>query len=435
MIFSGNILLALVFILTLTAGACKTTGPLAGRPKHIIGRTSVDPEPSVATCVQTEENPAGVAYIKGLAEWIMKKNPDTFKGPYAPNQFCYRVIPQPDINSSANVALKYISVTAGLLRLDNATDADIAAVIAHELAHITLQHTARAPVKEEMPADYDPVEGQRRIDTRAAWTKKVAESRQQLVKSSIREKIAAEIAKLTNDPKILAHFAQRVEVKNMSDWNRVAREFSKQKNIADYREDEFVEAWKDLDRISIQFDDLLGAAPLLRNYVMTGSEECLANQDCQYRKTFRTILIYSEKIIKTSVAKTVSITLLPQDDPNQYAPYAQWKEQQADEVGFELYLRAGLAHSRYTSFVEQMMKNNGSLEKCKSLVQDQKVTPNRLTTDFMDVHPDFCFRYNNITVSEMTTHSHVYSELKASAVIETIPGLEGQLAKAVAETH
>jgi hypothetical protein len=61
---------------------------------------------------------------------------------------------------------------------------------------------------------------------------------------------------------------------------------------------------------------------------------------------------------------TCGIHLDPKDDPNHYAPWMQWMEQQADEVGFELYLRAGLSAAHYTTFLESLMVADKKFDIC-----------------------------------------------------------------------
>src|SRR5690606_20423390 len=71
------------------------------------------------------------------AEYIMAANPATFTDVYDPRKFCYDVSPSLELNAYA--AASTITVNIGTLK-GAFHDAEIAAVLSHELAHITMQH-------------------------------------------------------------------------------------------------------------------------------------------------------------------------------------------------------------------------------------------------------------------------------------------------------
>ena len=47
----------------------------------------------------------------------------------------------------------------------------------------------------------------------------------------------------------------------------------------------------------------------------------------------------------------------------------------------------------------------------------------RITDDYVDGHPPYCFRYENLTVEEMATHQMEYAPLISKAVLRSIPEL------------
>ena len=119
--------------------------------------------------------------------------------------------------------------------------------------------------------------------------------------------------------------------------------------------------------------ELLESSQTLNAYVQNGPEICLLSHDCSDKKILRHLINFSKSHIKPGIQATVGLTLAANDDPNQYAPYIQWTEQQADEVGFEIYLRAGLNPDRFTTYLEQMMKSDQSFAECVDKIQKHRM--------------------------------------------------------------
>ncbi|HYX31468.1 MAG TPA: M48 family metalloprotease [Oligoflexus sp.] len=75
---------------------------------------------------------------------IIEKNPNTFKGPYSPTAFCVQfktndpVLGSTSPNASANPGSGLLTFNAPVLS-EVPNDASLAAVIAHELAHVTIR--------------------------------------------------------------------------------------------------------------------------------------------------------------------------------------------------------------------------------------------------------------------------------------------------------
>ena len=69
----------------------------------------------------------------------MKSNSQTFNGPYHASRFCIGVIFDPSFNAWAMSQYREVGFNTGsFAKIQN--DAEVAAIMAHELAHITMQH-------------------------------------------------------------------------------------------------------------------------------------------------------------------------------------------------------------------------------------------------------------------------------------------------------
>jgi hypothetical protein len=412
---------------------CKTINAPYAKPKHIFGRTAISPSSSEISCEDGKTHPEAVRYVRQVASWMMQKNPETFGGPYSPSHFCFAVGSSVGMNASASVENKKIFVSIDLLKMESAKDADIAAVLAHELAHITMQHKQREPDAVDFPADYDPVEGNRRLEVLAKWKAAVHASRSELVHKAEEAKVFADATVVMRDSKILARLRSNNPPQDSGQYEESAKAISKL--LGAYPEvianpiAHTLESWQFLDLLSMNLHELLESSQTLNAYVQNGPEICLLSHDCSDKKILRHLINFSKSHIKPGIQATVGLTLAANDDPNQYAPYIQWTEQQADEVGFEIYLRAGLNPDRFTTYLEQMMKSDQSFAECVDKIQKHTITPSRNLSDVIDAHPAFCFRYHDIKVSEMKLHDADYKSLILNATLETIPGLEGILQK------
>jgi hypothetical protein len=98
---------------------------------------------ATVSCVQEARAPelrAARALIQRIAAQIMQRNPEVFRGDLEPSQIC--VVPNLDLGQRAwaETDKRRISIEAGMvLRVQN--EAQLAFVIAHELAHVALRHT------------------------------------------------------------------------------------------------------------------------------------------------------------------------------------------------------------------------------------------------------------------------------------------------------
>jgi len=127
------ILVAACFLL----GACKSIKQSSSALQHNWGETE---RSGHALNCQDEESfdPFFQAYIHKHIARIASENPTVFKSDLAADKFCVMPIDAPDVDAGASFDGTLV-INTGLL---NATDSDaqFAAAIAHELAHVTLNH-------------------------------------------------------------------------------------------------------------------------------------------------------------------------------------------------------------------------------------------------------------------------------------------------------
>jgi hypothetical protein len=135
-------------IISISVYGCKPR-PNLSEAKHVWGETAVSRSTPLDACeVETDAQfPLAKAFIANLAEQLMRANPSTFKGTFDPKAFCFGVMDRPDVfpgpfgevNGMAFPWSGFVLITPKTF-LHAETEADVASIIAHELSHITRQH-------------------------------------------------------------------------------------------------------------------------------------------------------------------------------------------------------------------------------------------------------------------------------------------------------
>lgn len=290
---------------------------------HDFGDTSRSRQ-ILASCQQrnSEEFREFDTYLQDIGHFIMENNPASFRGDFAPNKFCFDAIDDERFGGSAAHTGR-IRLTIGMIAASE-NDAQVAAVIAHELAHVTMGHVYGAlhPIVESQPRwgelyehsirIYDALEKQEELLNRTSGD----EQRQ------IQERIAA--------------------------LNRELQLIS----------DEMIEF----------------ASSIL------GSQEIVAN----------------------------------------------WKEQEADEVGYELYLRAGFLPSQFGWFFSSTQSEE-ERSRCQAILAEAQNNPVLAPYRGTEAHPHFCWRLYNIDILEAIAHREDYAPFKERATSINI--LEGRHAQ------
>ncbi len=92
-----------------------------------------------------------------------------------------------------------------------------------------------------------------------------------------------------------------------------------------------------------------------------------------------------------------------------------WYEQEADEVGFEFYLKAGFEPTLY-QWAKPGAVPDFDLAKCRAKIKLGATDPAQLPRRGSGSHPDYCWRLYDIEVLEGKRHREDYAELRKGAV-------------------
>jgi hypothetical protein len=133
---------ALILLFTLV-----TTAPASAHPWGRLTRPLASPP---GPCAEKTDHPKTRAYLRALLEKLVAGSPELFKSPFEAIQFCLKIVVDPRYDGASVSPSREISVGTGLLTKKD-DDAKLAAVLAHELSHMLLQHAGAFSLRTAIP--------------------------------------------------------------------------------------------------------------------------------------------------------------------------------------------------------------------------------------------------------------------------------------------
>jgi hypothetical protein len=390
--------------LVLTLMHCGVEGEKS-RQSHIIGQTTYQRTQALASCKTkaSSEHPIVRDYIQKIVNHIIEKNPNTFKGPYSPTAFCVQfktndpMLGSTSPNASAEPGSGLLTFNPPVVN-EVPNDASLAAVIAHELAHVTMDHSRSEP---------DVVKNNAEMQKLKAEQSKLSKEKEDLMEKSLPQfrSLFQQISIALEDPGLEA---LKDEVVKELDYLTTSIQDTEAKITAGT-----AEAWARsslLDDYGYYFEEF---SSLAQSY----------SQVTVVKTLLADIKIVQDPIdaLNTSIRsnrdeqKTLSDQLLGGKNAS-----ANWREQEADEVGYELYLRAGLNSSLYTWIHGYFLRQQSGKSEaaCETLLEKGEI-PDRGRQS----HPSSCWRIYDINFLESGLHKKDYEPLLPGATQETLfPG-------------
>lgn len=431
--------LPLSLLLTTTACQLRKTG--SSELEHTFGQTRRDPVPGIEDCRgktieqlspgAKSEVKEGTLYLRKVADQIMRANPNTFKDAYAPEKICVFVTTGGEVNAAASHEKRTVIFQAGMLRVAG-SDAEVASVVAHELSHITMQHTHASQYEELLS---NPV-----------WKKQGK--------------------KLETELKQLQDKAQ-AKIKEQDGWQEKANALHEKMNAAapvtlreererlDLQKQKLIQ---ELDATAMTIADenplaevyrrfFYAVQPALpRRFPIPRDESVLKEtfNDAMVKTSISRIKSHNEEVRKLNAAERLKLPAEWDEydkllDQIEKAPGVledigralaskkdeikslqeklvggalyNWAEEEADDVGLELYLRAGWSPAFYSEiFRKQSISKKEDVAACQALL-GSRTGPDR----GMGPHPASCWRIYNATVLEMRDHKIPYKEILTKA--------------------
>lgn len=417
-----------LFAAMLMSYACG--GPRDSDLMHVLGETRKAPAQALENCqtdarFKTPSNAA--AYLRDIARQIMVANPSTFSGEYAFENFCFAVAETPAVNAYALPNNRGVVFNTGIFKIFQ-NDADVAAILSHELAHVTRQHT-NAP-HEKLAAN-------------ATW-------------QNLNRQLSPLVAKedtLYDGIRVLQEESDRRE--NALD-ETASDEIRKKRETLMYRQSQLMQAvavtagaLTDDEESSAFFELNDGVLPAVPRAIYT-KELAATNQklstatQAKWATLLKDIQAFNQEVTAVNQAEA-------QANATRWAPFQaaqdklnakmlelyplqkqitdvrgqldraasqilgearfNWAEEEADDVGLELYLRSGFMPVYYSGMFEKLAINEpdqvNTIAQCRTDVAMRKLVPARGA----GTHPASCWRVYNALIQEMDDHKSAYDAL------------------------
>lgn len=458
---SKIVLGALVF--GLGASACKQRQDTSD-VKHVFGQTA-RPGEKRAACDQDKQKNFDLVvdtYLRDLMEYIAAANPQTFKGQLDVSNICINGSKEAIINAHAQPGTQRVVVDAGLL-LAASNDAQVATVVAHELAHVTMQGEHREEVPPAVAEHPDWAKFKESYDTRCS-------------KLSLD---AASLVAENGDPFVAAMQTATIFVDAVSPELRkrhaeVLNEFLKISNgvmshpqiapldrstlfqkLGPIPEPEPREQEGDVPaigarafdgdpdedvKIKVSNPEIITkatasieawnkkAAELLKDLQEAAPEEYKEWRDA--RERMAEIDKKGSVIFARMQLLDDEFTQFIETIAGQNTRY-NWREAQADEVGYELFLRAKFDPNETVWYAKRKLGPE-QWEKCLN----EHIKPGKAPGRFDQTHPAACWRAYNYLYLEPKVHADHYASLfKAAKVTTAIDGGLDEVKKVLTEKH
>lgn len=435
---------SIILVVSLVASGCRVSSS-SGELDHVLGQTRRAPAGEFKDCQQNEEFASQaselrdfVVYLRALAVEIARANPQTFSGDYDITKFCFAVV-KGDTNAYARPDSRLVVFRTDIFKIFD-TDATAASVMAHELAHVTMQHSlvphdklannatwrqlkdeigTLVARKTSIEAKTDPLRDrvtavQQDLAARASAEEAAAREALDAEAQSLSERIFKLTMALApnDDPSDLFATADAI-------IPALPRTISARPIPATLRgisKPDIAETWRQM-AAAIQAFNAKVKAQNEKEAATNGAlwqelselDATLAALDRDWISVDGSIASLSEKIsnIESDVLGT------SQQSAN---------EEEADDVGFELYLRAGFQPAYFSDLFPKLEVAGGTesqIAQCRADLAARSAVPQRGTAS----HPSACWRVYNATIQEMDDHQAEYRNLIQSATKRNIiPG-------------
>jgi hypothetical protein len=390
--------------------------------KHKFGETN-RADADVVACVYDEkasENKVADQYLKAIATEIASHNPNTFKGKFAIENICTYYQTSREVNAYATLKENMIHFNSGLINAAG-SDSEIAAIMAHELAHLTMQseHLEAAPElllnPEWQKLSKDSHEKGAAINKEIGQLNAILFPQHDAL-NLVEQKL---IAKWSVDQKKRGKdlgWKRRDLVSMLSNTPNAKMSHRDLPIFPGYRTVRFSDGTISADgsvapirpNPDSKVDINVEIAEYQKNAEAFAAEikkSFPAEVDALYQQYDK--LRPLEKQIDELWSRLQSLRAEMEEASARLDPKGvryNWREQEADEVGLEIYLRAGFKWSDFPWLHAKGLKPD-EMERCRKDHIEKNVEPKRGD----DTHPENCWRVFDIMVTEARFHKEDYA--------------------------
>ena len=373
--------------------------------KHAFGKTFVARDTPPEPCTNMNETSPEGRYVAAIMNYITSKNPDTFQGYLDPKKFCIKVVRINTINAAMDSQSGTMLIYPKILKVKGLeTDAGLASVVAHELAHFSMAHHLTRK-QRPLPAGYS----QAKEDALQANFEKLKLDYEQqaarLMESFVAygdQELDQVIELITTNQRLQKRFGNRMKDNFRKSYDNF---LAKPNN-----------------------DNAQGLLGEIDTWVTQAQED--RQRDSSLYPDASVIAIDSvlkrrENIFAPIEPQKAKINDAYNDLETYRLPIIQYNEQEADEVGFEFYIRAGFAPDLYPQTFVSLAKSQNPKLNCQQITPTSSEPPRfRKGISFNKVHPDFCWRYFDLKFIERKKHASDYAPFISKTPIINLPELD-----------
>lgn len=399
---------------------CKARAAKQSQFKHQFGNTSRSVRAGFKPCQRPEKNSDTETYLYAVFDAMAEKNPDTFKGPFVNTNFCLKVSDAETFNAYSTPSEAIISVNAGLLNAVQ-NDAELAGTLAHEAAHITMQNDADAHPDlannpEWQAAVVASATEKKAIDNDMnTWERN---SQDYNASRAIYNQMFLTDVNFSGDRwgKLkMEYLPEALQTRSAELWSlseKLEQMSSRDVQLYLQRQKEITDKSRQLKSDIAAFDNDVEALT-----IPAGVSQQVASKLHEYfeltswmKPKYSEFDLRREKSHSKLIGVAVKLTRV------KHFNESNWSEAEADEVGYELYLKAGFHPAFFNSFAKFGL-NSDRLAECRSKIQSD-LEPVRGSGS----HPSDCWRIYDIEYLESKEHSKEYKPLLENAkVVELYP--------------
>ena len=428
--------------------ACSNQGEVSSAAKHTFGQLDQD-RPQARkrnTCVQNDYEIAGskgqkqgttlsmqseaASYLRSLTTELMTRVNDSlmdegrkplFVDHLDPENFCYSIDHSSDLPINASISPLDLSLhlrPASFTHLSG--ESALASVICHELAHASLFHGQEDIKPEIRKAIIKSNDDERKLARAIDISREFGFL---AIDATIVEKVYGK------NSRVFLSFEELIKEQTLFINTRlmpfflgaIVSEHEELNNIfMGHTNFQMFELFKDAHESLMLSSDAtndLNAQELDQWREFALSVKLVFDEDDQYSGTQK-LTLYKAMAYLDSISNALNEAY----GMGEYA-YLNWAETEADDVGLELCIRAGVDSKDFDELHRFSLQNKEqsekSLSQCLSSI-DQGYIPDRSTA----THPSSCRRIYDITVKEQSAHSDSYSDLRKRYPVRPLKGPE-----------
>lgn len=398
-------------LITLTAsmlgmGACKPRVESKYEIKHTFSNTSITRPTPPEPCKNSDQTKPEWQYVSAMVDYITAKNPETFQGHLDRKYICVKIgQPIKMINAAMDGANGTIILFPRLLKVKGLdTDAGLASTLAHELAHFTMSHHLSSRGKPA-PAGYDLAK-EKTLQAKIDVLEKEYENKAVEITRTFVSDRNGEVPRIIDD---ISTNQQLIERHGKYGFPQKLQDALEQfnENLTQKTADTF------LNELS---SSLRSAQDI--------EERRPGSLTPQTKDVVNAVLNRHDSLFDSITPLAKRVYSAKSDLEMHQMPLIQRDEQEADEVGFEFYVRAGFEPKLYAQSFIALAKSQNQKLNCQHVTSTSQPPRYREGISFNKQHPDFCWRYFDLKYTEREKHAKDYAAFTPKKPIVNLPQME-----------